>query len=702
MEKKEFIFPALLAIFCTAANIIWLHVDTTPQAWDESIHLQAASAFADTMRHTPLKVLPDFVTQENYYPPLVPFVASFFGLKSPDMDSLTYSMVLFHVLLIFSVFAYTRRRFDFLSACAASSMTTAFPLIFAQGHLLMLDLPLTAFTMLSVYLLSDPGLFRRKRRLALLGAVMGAAMLVKWTYWIFIIAPFIVRLAEEKKENLKIKISDMAVVFGTMFLTAGPWYLWHSVPVVSTLLMTSFSKGKAEGFPSIFTVESFVYYFKMLPGLLNPVFLPACLAGAVFIFAKKDKKNTDLVLYFIIPVLFMTFLQNKKDRYIMPALPFAAVAGSYLVYMARGKAKNAIAASAAISALALMSYFFSVLPFSFAWPYSARPNTGDWKITEILDKAKSPGQLVIVPDIPAMNNLNYGFYVKNYYPGLKVGGIYNFPMFADYFLIKTGAQGPVFTASDKREVITGEVLGNRGPSAGFYEKIYETALPDNSRAMLYKRKDRISVDTGKFESGLDSGAMGMLGLYLKGAKKFRFSTELGDGALVKSIRVGFKEGFAGDFKHKDAGLRITNADIEIKDLLLNPNELSAGRLSILSMGGIYIHSMEISASDLAAFALLYAKKAKDLKVVIDSGVITLSAVYSGIRLKAAVKLYNPSAENPDICVKIISLKAGIIGIPASLANFLIKDYNPLLNRSKSPVKLHYGGISAENGVLKIY
>jgi hypothetical protein len=171
---------------------------------------------------------------------------------------------------------------------------------------------------------------------------------------------------------------------------------------------------------------------------------------------------------------------------------------------------------------------------------------------------------------------------------------------------------------------------------------------------------------------------------------------------VKSLRVSFGEGLAGDFRHKDAGLKIHNAYIEIKDLLLNPGELERGNLSILSIGGIYLHSMEVSQEDLTAFAAIYAKKAKDLKVVIKDGSLAVSAVYSGVKLLAMVKLYNPSKENPDISVKILKFKAGFIGIPDWLANFLIKDYNPLLNRSRSPVKLHYGGILSENGVLKIY
>ena len=699
MNKKEFIFPALLALFCVISNFIWLGIDTVPQAWDESLHLQAAAAFADTMKHSPVKAMADFVTQENYYPPLVPFIAAFFGLGNPDMDSFTRSMLLFHILLIFSVFACARRRFDFLSACVAASLTMAFPLIYVQGHLLMLDLPLTAFVMLTVYLLSGPEVFKSRRSLIILGAVAGAAMLVKWTYWIYVAVPFIFRLVGEKKENPGAKIKGFGGFFLAAFLIAGPWYLWHAFPIISKLLEYSFSRGKTEGLPSVLSFASLKYYFIMLPKVFNPALLLICFSGIIMMFVKKDKKNMDLLVYFLVPVLFMTLLQNKKDRYIMPALPFMAVAGSYLIYSLKSRVKEI---AIVVSAFAVLSYSFAVFPFGFPWPQPARPVRADWKITEMLDKAAAPGMFVIVPDVPGMNNINYGFYIKNFYPHLKVSGIYNFPMFADYFLIKTGSQGPVFTASDKREVITRQAVENNGPTAGYFEKIHEADLPDGSTAMLYKRKDRILVDGMKFKTALNAEASRLLGMYLKGPENLKFvvSSEKYS-ALVKSLRVSFDRAYAGDFEHKDAGLLIRNADIEIQDLLVNPRALYGGEFSILSMGAICLHSVEVNETDLAAFAAIYAKGAKDINVKIRDGNITLSAAYGKTKIEACLKLYNPSKENPDIAFRIISLKAGMISVPAWLANFLIKDYNPLFNRSGSPIKINYGDISAIGGILTI-
>jgi len=47
------------------------------------------------------------------------------------------------------------------------------------------------------------------------------------------------------------------------------------------------------------------------------------------------------------------------------------------------------------------------------------------------------------------------------------------------------------------------------------------------------------------------------------------------------------------------------------------------------------------------------------------------------------------------------LKAAGISIPAGLVNFALKGYNPLLNKSNSPIKISFGRIYAENGELNI-
>ncbi len=699
MPRKELIFPSMLALFIALANIFWLSYDTVPQAWDESIHLNSAAQFTDALKKGPVAFIGAFIKQENYYPPLVPALASVFGLFGKSMDGYTSVNIIFHGVLIFAVFLYARRKTGFYPACAASALAVSFPLVYTQGHFFMFDLPLTAAIMWIVLLLDDEDVFSSRKKAVMLGLVLGAAMLIKWTFWIYAAAPFLIRAVEEKRKGGKI-LKSIMVQAAVMAVLAAPWYIYNFSSIISKLLMYSFERGKLEGLPPVFSPASLLYYFSMLPSKAGLLTILLAAAGAAAVIMRRDREGLKLLVYFFVPVLFMTLLQNKKDRYIMPVLPFAAVAASYGFLLIKDAfyKRGVMAASLA----ALIFYIIAVFPLPFQWPGSARPLKHDWKIEELLSKTLPGKNIAIVPDHAYMNNINYTFYAAHAMKGAKVTGIFNFPMFADYFLVKTGEQGPFFSGADKRGKITTQALEGSGVSGSFYDKIFEAPLPDGSTALLFKRKDEIKADPAKFGRAINEQALSALSLYLKSAEKFSFRVSVRQGtALTESMRVSFSSGLLGDFRHKDAALKAYSADLEVFELLLNPEELYAGRASILSLGGIRVHSLEIREQDLSDFIKLYAKGADNIKVIIDKGRINISARYSGINAELSVSLYNPSPENPDIGFKVRKMKIGFLRIPSFIPNLMLKDYNPLLNRTNSPVKLIYKEIKLENGKMVI-
>ncbi len=67
-----------------------------------------------------------------------------------------------------------------------------------------------------------------------------------------------------------------------------------------------------------------------------------------------------------------------------------------------------------------------------------------------------------------------------------------------------------------------------------------------------------------------------------------------------------------------------------------------------------------------------------------------------------MRLFKPANGVKDIGVKIVSLRAGRIGIPGRVADLLIKKDNMLIKRLKLHFKLYYNEITAQKGVLRIY
>lgn len=680
-------FLVVLCLFVAAANITWLASDNSPQAWDESIHLNAAAGFAKILKSDPVAVPGALITKETFYPPLVPFIGSFFALLSLSPDVITFSNTIFLCLLIVSVFLLARDLYGNLPAMAAASAVVSFPLIYSQSHLFMFDLPLTACVAFFAWLMGKTGKFTRLKYAVACGAFAGLAMLVKWTFFIFAAAPLIVAMTGTTKENRK----NLLWFCIAALIVCGPWYIWNLIPLAKDLFFYTAKQGAVEGLPPVLSLASLFYYLKMLPNVMTLPLLVLVLAAFVLMLVKKETRF--LIIYILIPLLVFTFMSNKKDRYLMPLLPFAAVAVSYLIHATRSKAKMGL--FIALALLPLIHLFSAVYAVPYKWPYSNRPQTGDWKIKEILSQLPSGEKITlsVVPDNYYMNNVSYSYYADNYYPTVKAAGIYNFPAFYDYALVKSGDIGSGFMGLSARGEITRNLVENKSYGR-LFEPVYEAALPDGSIAKLFKRKSDIMQDS----AALRRNSMSMISKYLRSARGFTLNFSGNTG----SLQVSFKEGYVGDFSHKEAGMTVKNLDIRVNGLVADPEALEKGELKILDLDNIEIVSVEVGAKELEAFALQYAKGVSGLVIDFTGGLIVAKAEYNKIPVEASVRLYNPSAEDPDIAVEIKKLRVKGVPVPAGLLNFLIKDYNPLVKKTNSPFRLKFNGIKIDGGKLLIY
>lgn len=700
--EKEYIYILFLTFFIIISNIIWLQKDTTPQRWDESIHLNAASNFTQTLKTNPLKVLITFITQESFYPPLVPFLAAFCGLIYPEQDSFTYIMILFQIILIIFTFLFTKKFLDIYSAICASTIIISFPLIYTEGHYFMFDLPLTSFIIMAVYFLFKTDFFSNRKYSFIFFIVCGAGMLIKWNFILFIITPFLFCLFQNKKDiskEQKYNIISGLIIFLIIIL---PWYFYNISTILTSLLGYSFKRGAIEKLPKILSMESFVFYLKLLPGLITLPFFILFLISIFFILKNKDK--IDLFYYILIPLIIFTFLHNKKDRYIMPLLPFIAISISYLILIIKNKIYKQLLLIAIIL-FALTNYIMATYNIPVNWEYANKPQNKNWYIQEFLDKIEKDKEvtLAIVPDHQYMNNALYSFYTKNFYKNIKIIGIFNFPMFTDYFLIKTGDLGPFFSGLEKRQKILNEILDSASYLSHLYEKIYEVDLPDNTKGILYKLKSDIKINYEEYLSKICQNKNLLLNLYLKNAENFSFSIfDSGkNDFIIDKIIVEFKEAVAGDFKHKDIGLKLNNVKVEIKNIFLNPYLLNKNKLEILKLNNIIIKSLEINSEDLKNFVKEYAKDIEIQNITFKDNFINISGIYKNIPLYLSFNLYNPNPykDCSDIYFKIKKLKIGIIPIPSFLVNFLLKDFNPLLVKSNSFIKVNFGEIKTRDNML---
>jgi hypothetical protein len=690
---------AVLSLLLVGSNLCWWRVNQAPQAHDESIHLDSALDYARLLGRSPLAAAAAFLTKDAYYPPLVPFLAGFFG---KDSAHLLRAMAFFQVLLIIAVFVYARRSYGEPAAVLAAGLTAILPEVYRQGHWFMLDVPLTAMVFLCLALLDASEDFHRRRVGMGLGICVGLALLVKWSLVVYLALPLWLAWRGARRDRERRRNFFVAVL--AAMLVCGPWYLWNLLPLGRDLVFFGIKGGGEQGQPSIFTWASFSTYFRALPDLAGPVLIPA-LAGIALGF--RDPKIRKNLWLFLVPVLAFTFIHNKKFRYIVPTLPFLAVLASSLILKIRESRRAVLGLF--LAAVCAGHYALATLPAPFSWPYPSRPIPGNWHLEELLsavekDHSGQPGEawLAVVPDYVRMNNLTLGYLCHEHHPGIRISGIFNFPLFAQYVLVKTGDQGSIVSGLDQRLEINRNALDPNSEFSRTYGKLRDFRLPDGSEGILFARQKVIAVRDGEFDADLKKNFDSLLSKYLKGAQGFRWGIHRRPGqAWVDSLEAGFGGGLAGDFQHKPAGLRLGKTRLVLHDLLVDPAALHRGELKLMSLGSVEIQSLEVAQEEVSAFLQSQTRDLDGVGISFFGGQVSARARFRDIPLLASVRLENRDLAHPNLWFRVEALRAGFVPLPCWLINFLAKDFNPLLKNVNTPVRLDFHRLDIDKGLLKI-
>lgn len=274
--------------------------------------------------------------------------------------------------------------------------------------------------------------------------------------------------------------------------------------------------------------------------------------------------------------------------------------------------------------------------------------------------------------------------------------IFNFPMFADYVLVRTGDQGAEFCDAAKRRNITKELLDSHSPTGTLFEHMSEEPLPDGSTAYLLRRRTDLKMP----DAALRNAVLRMMDKYVRDTKGFKFSVASEpDGS--KDLKASFAEGFVGDYAHKPDALRMRNMELTVRGLWINPESLSKGEVQVLSVKSMDLASAEVTQEDLESFARPFAKGISDLRVDFEGGKVMATGKAGRMPLRIEVKLYNRSREEANVYFKVEKVRVGFLTVPSCLANFLLKDHNPLLRKNTAPVAITFGEILIEDGVLRI-
>lgn len=509
-KRRAAVLSAGVGLFHLAANLVWLARDTLPPAWDQAAHAGHCLSYLGLLGHPSALSLTKLLTVSSYYPPFfyiatVP-VTALFGFSC---DVLALAQAAFLVLLAYSVFRLGERLFGPAAAAGAVLLIALTPAIYGLSREVLLDLPVTAMVALALTVVLAGRRTAHPASGALLGLVLGLAVMTKWTAAVFVLGPLLLVLGREAagadkaaRKTLAVSIGLALLVFLAVIL---PWFFANLSGFERTASVALGEDAVAQGDPSGLAASVAWYGKATRRALLLPALGIITLAGLVaFAFRRGAGKAAAFLGAWALPAFFVFVLvPNKDGRNIVPLLPALALAAAAGFDALRPKAaKRAVWTAVLLVGLAQFAVLSFGRPPGPAGSLAKPPRGEDWRIGEILESAsirrRGPVlRVAVLPDLPYFNFSTFRFtaalealpfVIDPAGTGPPTLGAFDG---YDVVISKSGALATRPTAAERaafRRLFESSARG-RGRARSSFRPWKAFSLPDGSKARLYVRVD---------------------------------------------------------------------------------------------------------------------------------------------------------------------------------------------------------------------
>ncbi len=407
-------------------HLVWEILHTAPPPWDMAHHQLRGLDALQAWRQGEL--MSRFASLSDYYPPLYYLQeAVVFGL----LGSTSLISLLSNLPALFLLGYFTRkiasRCMDSPFADAAGLLPLLFPMVAWTSRESLLDVALSGWVALSVFVLMRSKWLQVKGWSLLFGLCVAAGMLTKWTFCIFLAPPVVYAfvVAEGRKAALRNLIDAALVALPAVFW----WYLPNARSLVQRFQSTA-EAAAIENDPAVASLMGLVYYPRAVSGYYLYLPLTVLLIWGLWVWLRKRRtqeagpaQEIRLVAVWLLGGgLLMTLLQAKDPRYIMPLAAPLSIGLVYLWHHSR----PALTGMVCLAALQFLS-------ISFAWPgtpvkialfeydppsdfrtlsqewvlyqsayfeVAGPPRREDWKLDELALSLPDDARVGFVPELP--------------------------------------------------------------------------------------------------------------------------------------------------------------------------------------------------------------------------------------------------------------------------------------------------------------
>ncbi len=503
-------------------QFLWLSLDQRPLAWDQAHHFLLSLRYLEALG-SPL-TWPDIFSVAIKYPYLFHLgLAKVFWLTGVSLRYAAAVNLFWLLVLMLALWLLGRRVFGGWSGVWAAVLCASAPISVGLDQQVLLEPCLAATIAWTALALYESRGFSRRGWVLALGALAGWGLLAKWTYPLYVAAPFVwVFWRGVKPADVEIDKRGLMWALLICLAMALPWYLHSPGTLFKILFGDAWAYGAAQGHPPVFSLEGFAAYPLLLVN--DQLFLPLALlslAGLAWALIYRRREAALILAWFLGGLVLITLMRNKDTRFLYPLLPALMLClGGWLNALKPWWLRiGAVSLALLLAAGALAGTGFGVGPLAHKRELAfgpmrlivstdlthhlRRPDVSDWSVPEIVKYvagAKSgpkPVRLGVLANTLAIHKSAFQAQAQagsqpvqvvsvlepsRWQPGKEAAGLWRDVGGVDFLLLKTGDLGaePLYYRARN-------MLAAGDPQSRFKLELIKTwGLPDGGQARLMK------------------------------------------------------------------------------------------------------------------------------------------------------------------------------------------------------------------------
>jgi hypothetical protein len=383
----------LWAVFA-GATIAWLFLDRLPPNWDDAWYLTNSLTAYDALAHGGIRgYIGKLNSVSGFRAPLIAALpAPFYLLFGRRWHAAYLVNVVCMMVLCCVLYRIASRWWNERAALFAVAIACTMPLLYGLSRWYLVEYPLVALVSVSIWLLIESVGFERRGMALWLGVACGLGMLLKVSYAAFILPAFLYFWAGSRR------LRSLALTALPCLVLTLPWYAGHLRPTIAHALNAGFgTEASVYGTGPILALSTIATYLSHLVAngisqyyaaltILLILWTASRPEGRVW-FRGLDRKPAAVLFFWLLPLAFYLFGDNKDIRLIAPVLPALALLIACLLDSALPRTLPGAALAVLLLGVPAVQ-FFSV---SFAVPYRAgdlgyarRFDRKPWPLDEIL------------------------------------------------------------------------------------------------------------------------------------------------------------------------------------------------------------------------------------------------------------------------------------------------------------------------------